>query len=143
MSPVKTERKFFMSSMNHQQPARTQAHADEEYEMPCAEAVLAGTLALMTGHVQAGCEGSRALMARNVVSNLAILTEHPQLSEPFRAMLGKLRCRWVAQVKPVQQAHPSDEATAAVGTDAAQEISDAFKLDQLRVLWHKTPGIAQ
>ena len=24
--------------------------ADEEYEMPCAEALLAGTLALMTGH---------------------------------------------------------------------------------------------
>lgn len=30
-------------------------HEDEEHVMPCAEAMLAGTLALMTGHAQSAC----------------------------------------------------------------------------------------
>lgn len=30
-------------------------HEDEEHVMPCAEAMLAGTLALMTGHAQNAC----------------------------------------------------------------------------------------
>ncbi len=41
----------------HSTPA---SHHNEEYTMPSAEALLAGTLALMTGHVQASCCAPRA-----------------------------------------------------------------------------------
>lgn len=67
---------------------------DEEDQLPCAEALLAGTLALMTGHAQACSEGQRQLMATKIVSNLSQLTEHPLLSQPFRAALCNLHVRW-------------------------------------------------
>jgi hypothetical protein len=73
--------------------------ADEEYSLPCAEALLAGTLALMTGHVQACCDNHRALMARKITANLAQLAEHPLLSPAFRAMLWNLRTRWQLQLE--------------------------------------------
>lgn len=73
-------------------------HADEEYEMPSAEAMLAGTLALMTGYVQQQDDGIKQLMAKKVVSNLFFLTHHPYLSEAFRQMLTQLRERWQSSV---------------------------------------------
>lgn len=71
-----------------------QMTADEEYHLPRAEALLAGTLALMTGHVQARCDGHRELMNAKIVANLAHLAEHPVLSPQFRAALGNLRTHW-------------------------------------------------
>ena len=68
--------------------------ASEEYELPAVEAVLAGTLALMTGCAQAGCPDQRRLMMGRIVSNMALLGDHPQLSTQFRCALGKLRCHW-------------------------------------------------
>ena len=68
--------------------------SDEEYQLPCAEALLAGTLALMTGHVQTHCDGHRELMNAKIVTNLARLVEHPVLSPQFRAALGNLRTHW-------------------------------------------------
>lgn len=66
----------------------------EEYELPAVEAVLAGTLALMTAHAQACCPAQRRLMKGRIVSNLAVLGEHPQLTTVFRCALDKLRCHW-------------------------------------------------
>ena len=72
-------------------------HTNEEYTMPCAEALLAGTLALMTGHVQACCGAHREAMAGKIVSNLTALTEDTMLSPGFKTLLWALRSRWVDQ----------------------------------------------
>ncbi|MGC3985292.1 MAG: hypothetical protein QM777_11480 [Pseudorhodoferax sp.] len=101
----------------HDTPSSAPRHADEEYGMPCAEALLAGALALMTGHAQACCAGQRDLMARKVSDNLQLLARHPALSAEFRSMLVQLQQRWTTQ--------------------------DAGGRDMLRlppqVLWHKAP----
>lgn len=96
---------------------------DEEYTMPCAEAMLAGTLALMTGHVQACCAGQRDLIAKKIVSNLLSLAEHPQLSASFKSMLSNLRVRWL--VVKIQ------DAQAVSGTESDQK------------LWHGSPDVVQ
>ncbi len=67
----------------------------EEYELPAVEALVAATLALMTGYAQAGPEVShRRLMARKLCSHLFFLSEHPQVSPPMQCMLANLRTRW-------------------------------------------------
>ena len=95
---------------------------DEEYTMPCAEALLAGTLALMTGHVQASCAAQRDAIAPKVVSNLLCLSTHPLLSAPFKTMLGNLRGRWQEQI----QAH---QAVRVLASDHR--------------LWHASPTLVQ
>lgn len=67
---------------------------DQEYRLPCAEALLAGTLALMTGHAQACCEDRRRLMGARIVSQLDQLAQHGRLSPVFRAALANLRTHW-------------------------------------------------
>jgi hypothetical protein len=101
----------------HDTPSSAPRHADEEYGMPCAEALLAGALALMTGHAQACCDGQRDLMARKVADNLQLLARHPSLSAEFRSMLVQLQRRWAAQDG---------------GTDSAPRLPP-------QVLWHKAP----
>jgi hypothetical protein len=66
----------------------------QEYVLPCAEAMLAGTLALMTAHVQACCDGQRARIVDKVNDNLAQLAGNPALSPPFRTALWNLRIHW-------------------------------------------------
>lgn len=68
----------------------------EEYSLPSAEALLAGTLALMTGYAQhkEDCE-IRPLMAGKLVRNLTALAAHPAISEPMKAMLTRLLEHWV------------------------------------------------
>lgn len=74
-------------------------HADEEYTLPSTEALLAGTLALMTGCAQhAGPVRQRELMAGKVVSNLTQLSNHPELSAPMRSMLSRLSARWLLEL---------------------------------------------
>lgn len=68
--------------------------APEEYELPAVEAVLAGTLALMTGHAESACAQQRRRLNARVVDNLALLADHPQLTTPFRCAVAKLRCHW-------------------------------------------------
>lgn len=94
---------------------------NEEYHLPCAEALLAGTLALMTGHAQACCASQRQLMSGKIVSNLLQLTGHQVLSPQFRAALSKLRTHW--QVMQRQHA-------------AAPAVSDTR-------LWHVSPSTFQ
>lgn len=74
------------------------AHSDEEHELPALEAMLAGTLVLMTGYGQAlQAElnpAHRVLMGAKIARNLALLSEHPALSDAFRRVLGGLQQRW-------------------------------------------------
>jgi len=93
----------------------------EEYTMPCAEAMLAGTLALMTGYAQQQDAGVRSLMARKVVSNLFFLSGHPHLSDAFRTMLVNLRARW-----------QTDGPVEATGADTGS-TSESIKI------WHSAP----
>jgi hypothetical protein len=70
------------------------AERDEEERLPCAEAILAGTLALMTAHAQAACNVQRQRMAQKVELNLAGLAEYPALSLHFRLALSALTAHW-------------------------------------------------
>ena len=94
---------------------------EEEYLLPCAEALLAGTLALMTGHAQACCDNHRQLMNAKIFANLSQLGEHPILSPQFRAALRNLRTHW--EVMRRQQ------AATATGSDPR--------------LWHASPSSFQ
>lgn len=83
---------------------------NEEHELPQVEAVLAGTLALMTGYSQALQAElhpeHRVLMGRKIGNNLALLAEHPQLSAPFQTVLGGLRRRWALMASCTAEAAP-------------------------------------
>ncbi len=72
----------------------TPPHTDGEYDMPSAEAMLAGTLALMTGHAQSACPRQRCLMSEKIVSNLAQMAQHPGFSANFQAVTERIRPIW-------------------------------------------------
>jgi hypothetical protein len=74
----------------------TDIHVDQdgEYTLPCVEALLAGTLALMTGHAQSDDAVHRGLMAKKIASNLFFLHQHPGLTEAFRTVLARLQKNW-------------------------------------------------
>jgi hypothetical protein len=88
----------------------------EEHELPCIEAVLAGTLALMTGYgqaLQAELDPAHRLgMGRKVIENLALLGQHPQLSLGFRQVLLGLHRRWHDMSQCTEQA--AEEAASAM-----------------------------
>jgi hypothetical protein len=108
--------------MNTDIQVATNEAGEEEYTMPCAEALLAGTLALMTGHVQACCDDHRILMARKIASHLSVLSEHPLLSPQFKTMLWNLRERWRQQAE-------------------ARQVTPTSQSEQ--GLWHSSPSAVQ
>lgn len=69
--------------------------------LPCAEALVAGTVAAMTAWADPcptcplGPEGQRRLLARKLVSNLCLLTQHPGLSPELRQVMALAHQRWV------------------------------------------------
>ena len=87
----------------------------EEHELPRIEAVLAGTLALMTGYSQAlqAALGPqhRLRMGGKIAENLSMLVDHPQLSLGFRQVMLRLQGRWQAM----------DECTAHAARDCRCE----------------------
>lgn len=88
----------------------------DEISLPCATALLAATLALMTGHAAPTPEASvgratlQRLTARKIVSNLFFLQQHPHLPPGLRQVASQLHGRWW----PL--AHADDAPTA--GTEA-------------------------
>lgn len=98
--------------------------ADEEYTLPCAEALLAGTLALMTGHAQNVCPNRRMLMALKIRHNLDRLRSHPGLNEQFRIVLMRLCHEWGALAVGLRD-RPDTAAETPVRT------------------WLPTPGLMQ
>lgn len=77
-------------------------HPPDDSTLPCPQAMLAGTLALMSAwaHPAQGCQlGSgqrRPLLARKIISNLFFLQQHPLVSPALRALAGRLHQHWVA-----------------------------------------------
>ena len=103
--------------------------ADEEYALPGVEALLAGTLALMTGHAQACCDGHRDAMARKIAAQLGWIGELQGFTPHFRTVLGTLQARWL------QQAGLPDDAHAQAAALSAAE--------QHRALWLRAPEVLQ
>ncbi|MFT3780298.1 MAG: hypothetical protein QM772_18890 [Ottowia sp.] len=102
---------------------RTEARPDEEYALPGVEALLAGTLALMTGVAQAAPGGdSVGPMAAKIVANLGLLADHPSLSDPMRQMLARLVVHWQGV--------------------AHEQLADAPVLPE-RALWLRSPATLQ
>jgi hypothetical protein len=75
----------------------------EDAALPCAAALVGGTLALMTAWVDVGDgvgssavgDGHRRLLARKIVSNLFFLRHHPALQESLRRVVGNVHERWL------------------------------------------------
>lgn len=72
-----------------------------EATLPSAEALVAATLALMTGVVERAAlsqplnlHEQSQLMAAKVRANLFMLAHHEHLSDAFRATLGRLSGHW-------------------------------------------------
>lgn len=129
--------------------------------LPTAEAVLAATLALMTGHAQACCEEHRWVMLRKIVANLHLLAHHPGLSAGFKTVAEQLHAMWgrLRDQKPASEPgdrhesrHESDHAaeparstppgTLATGATQTAQTSQSL-ITQPRVLWHASPEIIQ
>jgi hypothetical protein len=96
---------------------------EEEYVLPCAEALLAGTLALMTAYAQgsASCPG-RPVMASQLVSNLIRLSHHPAFTPTMHTVLNRLCGSWQQQVTGNAPTMPTPPPTP---------------------LWHGTPQAVQ
>ena len=94
----------------------------EEHELPCVEAVLAGTLALMTGYSQALQAElhprQRVLMGAKIDDNLTLLMQYPQLSPGFRQVLQGLQGRWQAMGACTREAVCECELGAALPAHA-------------------------
>lgn len=89
----------------------------EEYELPTVEAMLAGTLALMTGYSQALQAAlhpeQRVLMGSKIGRNMLLLAEHPQLSAAFKNVLRGLQQRWVLMTACTVESEPPGAQTTA------------------------------
>lgn len=131
--------------------------------LPTAEAVLAATLALMTGHAQACCDEHRWVMLTKIVANLHLLAHHPGVSPGFKtvaeqlyAMWARLREEWQEQEQEQEHepAQPSSQPSAQrSAAQAATPLAAKPPLPthqpaftpsrQPRVLWHASPEIIQ
>lgn len=75
---------------------------DDEPGLPCVQALVAGTVALMTAWAQPDPEAKlepdalRSLLARKIVSHLFFLREHPHLAPPLRQVMAQAHARWAA-----------------------------------------------
>lgn len=86
---------------------------DNEYLLASSEALLAGTLALMTGQAQASCVEARCLMTHRICANLLELGQHPALNPNFRAAVRHLHEHWCRL--DAQLSGTSGERTRAAG----------------------------
>lgn len=81
-----------------------------EHELPASEAVLAATLALMTGYCQALQADlhpqQRLLMGAKIGRNLELLAGHPALSDGFQRIALGLQARWQLMSACTLQAEP-------------------------------------
>lgn len=92
--------------------------------LPCAEALVAGTIAAMTAWADPcprcplGTEDQRRLLARKLVSNLCLLAQHPALGPELRQVMALAHRRWVevaAGPAPRETPQPGDTGPALAG----------------------------
>lgn len=121
---------------------------NEEYVMPCAEAMLAGTLALMTGHSRCGCPRHRDMMGSKAAANLALLAQHPVMSEQFRAVASKLHTQWIElvqaeRIQHFQRTSPSIHSAADTAPAISFPAAAPQTAAQSCALWHNAPMVIQ
>lgn len=93
------------------------ADRDDEQRHPSAEAILAGTLGLMTAHAQAACDGERQHIARSIRANLSQLAVHPDLSPHFQMALSTLGTHWqVLEQQYGDTSAPQDSTITPAGS---------------------------
>lgn len=112
----------------HPHAEHTGANQDEEYLLSEHEAVLAATLALMTGFAHGCCPAHKGPIAAKVAEQLSALVhsmQGPQLSCDMQALLLRLRTRWTEAAAHYAQEHLDGlreqlhtQATAAVAAAA-------------------------
>ena len=98
------------------------------YHMHSVEALLAGTLALMSAHAQCSCPQSisnKDMMTKKIIANLSQLISHANLTEQFRMVLGNLHKMW-SEFDAVQRSS---------GHIAPQS--------RTQELWHHAPAVVQ
>ncbi len=77
-----------------------QADLEDGVALPCHQALLGATLALMTAYAQPPSDArvdaatQRRLMARRIVSNLFFLREHPALEPGMRQVMTAVHRHW-------------------------------------------------
>lgn len=89
----------------------------EEFEPPTFEALLAGTLALMTGHAQAAQAeldpAGRLAASRRIAENLALLRERPEASALLKRLLDRLTASWWQMACCTALSAPPEAAASA------------------------------
>jgi hypothetical protein len=100
----------------------------DEISLPCAQALLAGTLALVSAYAAplAGATGAtdaacRTQMARKIVENLCFLREHPGLAPPMRSVVIKLHVHW-STLADAARAAPTPAAAATPRPERAAHL---------------------
>lgn len=112
---------------------------DDTPRPPCADALVAGTVALMTAWA-APCptcildaDQQRYLLSRKLLANLLLLQQHPALSIGLRQVMAQAHQRWVEVARscsevalrlPEHLGRPDDDDTAAAAnaTPAASAL---------------------
>lgn len=88
----------------------------EEFELPTFEALVAGTLALMTCYAQAAqaeVDPSGRLAAnRRIAENLALLQARPETSATLRRLLDRLAANWRQMARCTEQSASPRPAAA-------------------------------
>lgn len=69
-----------------------------EVSLPCDQALLAATLALMTAFAGPAPSAHRRLIAHKIVSNLFFLSQHPGLSQGMRQVVSNVQRHWTTLV---------------------------------------------
>lgn len=121
-----------MKPVFYTQPADDDANTDD-YVMPCAEALLAGTLALMTGHARCNCAAHRQMMAYKATENLVALAQYTHFPSGFKTIFFALHAQWIELIQAEYNCQFAN--TAAQGSLTFAE--------QSRALWHTTPETIQ
>lgn len=109
---------------NHDDDCEEQADPSSQ---PCATALVAGTLALMTTWADPcpTCtlepEAQRRVLARKVVSNLFFMKHHPAFSPALRQVMAHAHARWLDLAQRgcnVEQDKPGAVTAVAVASGA-------------------------
>ena len=112
-----------------------------DQDMPGAEALLAGTLALMTGIAQGCCDSHRTLIVRKVIANLSLLACHPMASSGFKVTIANLRVFWLRILAQGQAMAGTNPAEAATGPD--EPFHSPLQPARHAMLWHAAPETVQ
>lgn len=99
-------------------------HADNDSDLPLPslEALVAGTVALMTTwadpspDARIDAAGQRSLLARKVVSNLFFLQNHPCASPALRQVMANAHQRWLTLAHAPAVDRSSDSARHRPGS---------------------------